>query len=179
MNNPQVAHPSWRIALHWMTVLLIAAGVTIILVRDAFDDRGIRSVFLDLHRNIGLFVLGIACIRLAAAPWMRTAADPMPVWAARCARVMHLGLYALLAAVPIVGWALSSARGQAVSVFDLLPLPALAQPDHDLAEQLEEVHEVLAYTLLAFAFLHAAAALWHHYRRHDQVLFAMLPRSSR
>jgi cytochrome b561 len=39
----------------------------------------------------------------------------------------------------------------------------------------KEVHEWLANGLLAVAALHAAAALWHHFVRRDDVLTRMLP----
>jgi len=39
----------------------------------------------------------------------------------------------------------------------------------------EEVHEVLAYTILVLAILHALAALKHHFVDRDDVLRSMLP----
>jgi cytochrome b561 len=39
-----------------------------------------------------------------------------------------------------------------------------------------EGHERLANALLILAFLHAAAALVHHFMLHDQALRRMLPR---
>ncbi len=39
----------------------------------------------------------------------------------------------------------------------------------------EDVHGYLAYFLFALIAAHAAAALWHHYIRHDGVLSRMWP----
>ena len=47
--------------------------------------------------------------------------------------------------------------------------------DRPLAAQLSSVHVFLGYALLALIGLHAAAALFHHFIRRDDVLNAMLP----
>jgi cytochrome b561 len=39
----------------------------------------------------------------------------------------------------------------------------------------KEIHELGANLILALAALHAAAALWHHFVRRDNVLTRMLP----
>jgi len=43
------------------------------------------------------------------------------------------------------------------------------------ARPIKELHEFLGQAVLAVAFLHAAAALWHHYVRKDDILVRMLP----
>jgi superoxide oxidase len=67
-----------------------------------------------------------------------------------------------------------SASGKPIPFFGL-ELPALLGPDKALAGDIKEVHEtvaVLGYWLIG---LHAAAALFHHYVRRDDVLRRMLP----
>jgi len=48
-------------------------------------------------------------------------------------------------------------------------------PDRPLARLLHDLHEVAANALLILIALHAAAALFHHFVRRDNVLDAMLP----
>jgi cytochrome b561 len=47
--------------------------------------------------------------------------------------------------------------------------------DSELAGVLSDYHVLLAWILLIFVGMHAAAALWHHFVRRDAVLAAMLP----
>jgi cytochrome b561 len=87
----------------------------------------------------------------------------------------HGLLYLLLAAVPLLGWAATSAAGKPVALLGIVPLPALVGVDDGLADFLGDAHGFVAWTLVALAGLHAAAALWHHLVQRDGVLVAMLP----
>jgi len=42
-------------------------------------------------------------------------------------------------------------------------------------EPTEDIHGYLAYCVFALAGAHAAAALWHHFVKHDSVLRRMWP----
>jgi superoxide oxidase len=90
------------------------------------------------------------------------------------ARLVHLALYGFLLAMPLSGWLLLSAEGDPIAAFGL-PLPALIGRDGGLAGRFEDLHEALAtlgYLLIA---VHAAAALAHHYVKHDGTLARMWP----
>ena len=76
---------------------------------------------------------------------------------------------------PLFGWMMSSARNFPVSWFGLFTFPDLIQPDKPKYEFFHEAHEVLAFTLLAIALVHAFAALKHHFVDRDDVLRRMLP----
>jgi cytochrome b561 len=81
-------------------------------------------------------------------------------------------MYTLLLSLPVLGWLLTNARGQPVSLPLFGSLPLLTDRDLDLADTLELVHTWAAWALLA---LHGAAAAWHHHVRRDGVLAAMWP----
>jgi cytochrome b561 len=170
-------HHPLTISLHWLTLLLVFAGVACVLLRELVEDRDLRLLLLELHRNAGLLVLLVTSLRLFSrwplAAHRINAGLPPPLHLA--AKLGHGLLYLSLAAIPMLGWALSSARGQTVNLFGWLPLPALLGRDRDLAESLEAWHGNLAWALIALVSLHAAAALWHHYGRRDGVLRSMLP----
>lgn len=173
---PARRQPRAIILLHWGSLALILAAVTVVLLREAFDDRGVRLALLDLHRDAGLLVLAATALRLAARlrhARLPAGDDPWPLRLA--AAGVHLALYLLLGAQPLLGWALSDARGQHHALFGVLPLPVLSGADADLADTLADWHEGVAWGLAALVALHAAAALWHHYVRGDTVLRAMLP----
>src|SRR6188768_467349 len=89
-------------ALHWIIVLAIVAQW---LLAEAEG-----SAALGLHQSIGMSVLLLTLVRLA---WRLF--NPTPAWPADLrqyevsrARVVHFAFYALLIAIPISGWALSS-----------------------------------------------------------------------
>jgi cytochrome b561 len=169
--------PGAIIALHWGTALIGAAVVALILLREQAEGKLLRAWLLEGHRAFGAMVLALTLARLA----VRVRHHPLPelVAAATAHRIaigaMHVALYALLVAVPLLGWVLSSARGQEVSLFGLMALPRLVGRDADLADTLCDAHEWVAWFLIAAVGLHATAALWHHFVRRDPVLLAMLP----
>jgi cytochrome b561 len=162
-------------SLHWV----IAAGIVAqYFLAEAGEDAGAGVLdAMALHRSIGIALLALALVRLF---WR--IAQPRPVWPGSMkpyeillARAVHTAFYALLFAIPLSGWALSSLEGESLSIFGLFSMPAL--PTGAASESLiEEVHEVLFNLLLALVILHAAAALKHQFVDHDGVLKSMLPR---
>ena len=49
--------PAATIAFHWGTVIAIVVGVVAVYLRDVFEDKAVRAVLLDLHRQLGILVL--------------------------------------------------------------------------------------------------------------------------
>lgn len=72
---------------------------------------------------------------------------------------------------------MSSAGDHAVSFFGLFTLPPLLEVNKELGKTLGEVHETLAWTLIALLVLHAGAALQHHFIARDATLRRMLGRA--
>jgi len=103
----------------------------------------------------------------------------MAPWQARAAHATHGLLYLLFFAVPLAGWAYSSAAGFPIVVFGLLPLPDFVPVDKGLAEAAKQAHAVLAYGLAALVGLHVAAALKHQVIDRDGLLARMWPSSAR
>ena len=173
--------PATTIAFHWGTVIAIVIAVAAIYLRDLFEDKTVRAVLLDLHRQLGMLVL--LCVPLRQLARYVTghqdfSADVHAImrWGARLA---HAALYAMLIVIPLVGWAVTSAHGIDLRLFGITSLPALVAADPDLADDLTDYHAWLAYGLMGLVFVHAVAALWHHYKLRDSVLAAMLPGGGR
>ncbi|HSM20757.1 MAG TPA: cytochrome b, partial [Rubrivivax sp.] len=128
------------------------------------------------HKWAGVTILVLSALRLA---WRLThrppAAAPMPAWQLRASRAAHTALYVLFFAVPLAGWAYSSAAGFPVVWFGVLPLPDFVGPDRALSETLKPVHQWLAYALAATVALHVTAALKHHFLDRDGLLLRMMP----
>lgn len=163
------------VVLHWLTVLCLMLAATLILVRTQIDGRAARQALLEAHRHFGLAVLALFCIRVGTR--LRRRRLPLATAMSRVVRgaatAVHLALYLLLLALPMLGWALSSAEDKPVHMLGLT-LPALIQPSFDLADRLLVWHRSAAWVLLGLASLHLVAALWHHFILRDDVLRDML-----
>jgi cytochrome b561 len=162
--------------LHWLIVALII--VQVILALRAENLHGMAKLaMLARHKSVGLTVLMLAVVRLS---WRLI--NPTPIlpstlkpYERRLANFTHAALYALIFALPITGWIMTSARGFPVSWFNLFQLPDLVAKNRQLYETMQDTHEALAWTLGAVALLHLAGALKHHFVLKDSVLRRMLP----
>jgi cytochrome b561 len=163
--------------LHWVVVALIV--VQFVLANRAEDlPTGLAKLaVLAQHKSFGITILTLAFIRLA---W-RFASPPPPLPAGMrplqrvAAQVSHAALYFLLFAMPVSGWAMSSAANYPVSWFGMVQLPDFVAPSEALHEALEELHEAMSKILLTLALLHTAAAVKHHFIDKDGLLWRMVP----
>jgi cytochrome b561 len=163
--------------LHWGTAVAIVIAVAAMFLRDAIEDKLLRQLLLEIHRQLGMLVLITAALRVTARLRIGLAdhAPGMGAVLRWTAGVAHGLLFGLLIALPLWGWALSSAHGITVAFLGAVPLPKLVTPDSELADTLSDYHVWLAWSLLVLVGMHVAAAAWHHFVRRDAVLRAMLP----
>lgn len=169
--------PTPLIFLHWLSVLLVLAAFAFVLGREILEGRALRSLLLDWHKSSGILLLLLTLLRLPLALALRHRAPrhDLPPLERLAALAVRLALYGALLAVPLLGWARTNAAGHTVALCGLLPLPAIAPDDPDLADQLGEWHETAAWLFLALIAVHVLAALRHHVLVRDGVLTAMLP----
>jgi len=173
---PDVNRRNVMLFFHWTTVLLVTASFAIAWTRTMMEDLPERAFWLDIHRTIGFVVLALTLVRLAGRALVGPPSNgaDLPLGYRLASRVVHLLLYAGLIAIPLLGWAQSSARARHFNLFGI-SVPALVRHDRDFADVLGWWHENLAWALLALILVHALAALYHHYVLRDDVLRAMLP----
>lgn len=161
---------------HWLSALLVIALLCIGLYMTNAEKSAQLIRIYDLHKSTGITVLALTALRVL---WHFGSKRPplaaMPQWERLAAKASHFFLYFALFAMPLSGWLMSSAHGRAVKVFGMGPLPDLVGEDHAKAEFFEDVHEYLAWLLIAAILLHAAAALEHHFIDKDATLKRMLP----
>jgi cytochrome b561 len=166
-------------AVHWLTVILVAVAWTLGLFGDDLPKGAPRDAALFVHISAGLAVIALLVVRMA---W--NLVDPPPsagpttlgAWSVRLGKVTHYLLYVLLIAVPAAGIVLQFARGDAIPIFGLAEIASPWVKDRALSENVKEVHEVLAHTLMVVAGFHAGAALIDHWVLRDRTLARMLPR---
>ncbi len=176
--NPALRRSPLTLLLHWLTLLLMAVLLAVILIRDDLEGKALKTLLLNAHRSLGLLVFAAVLPRMilwSVHEWRHgKAAQPNAVlrWSAIGA---HLAIYGFLIVLPILGWMTSNARGQTVSLFGMINLPELTAMDTDYADDLVHYHETGAWILMGLLGLHIAAALWHHFIRRDATLRNMLP----
>ncbi|MCB1960487.1 MAG: cytochrome b [Rhodocyclaceae bacterium] len=177
--NPR--YTSTAIALHWLIALGIIATFSLGLYMHELQLSPTKLKLYSWHKWAGVTLFMLALIRLG---WRLTHSAPplpasMPPLLRKAANAAHWALYALMFAIPLSGWLMSSAKGFQTVWFGVLPLPDLLAKDKALGDALKEVHETLNFTLLALVLAHTAAALKHHFIDRDSVLTRMLPQRSK
>lgn len=175
MNTTRTSFSLPARVLHWTMAVLILA-MLFIGVGMVATVSGKHQWLLAIHKPLGMAILVLAIARLVVR--LRNPPPPLPSDLPTVQRIAallsHWLLYALMVALPLIGWAMLSAGGYPVMLASDLRLPAIL-PENALAfAWLRTAHGFLAY-LLFFVFLaHAAAALYHALIRRDGVLRSML-----
>jgi cytochrome b561 len=162
------------VALHWLLALVILGSLAVGVTMADLPLSPTRIRLFNWHKWAGVTILLLSALRLLWRLTHPPPADlPMPAWQRRAAHATHLLLYALFFAVPLAGWAYSSAAGFPVVWFGVLPLPDWVPVDRTLAQTLKGLHRTLAYALAAGVALHLAATLKHHILDRDALLQRM------
>jgi cytochrome b561 len=175
--NTEARYSTLSIALHWFMLGLLAVVYACIELRGNLPKgSGGRALIVEAHYVLGLTVFALVWIRLLARTLGVTPRiQPKPPgWQTGLAHLMHVLLYALMIALPILGWLTLNASGKPAPFYGL-ELPHLIGPDKELANQIKHWHERIGgwgYWLIG---LHAAAGLYHHYVVRDNTLVRMLP----
>ena len=164
------------IALHWVLALAIIGSFGFGLYMTGLSFSPQRVKLYNWHKWAGICILTLSALRLLWRLTHKPPADPpMPTWQARAAHATHGLLYMLFFAVPLVGWAYSSAAGFPIVVFGVLPLPDFVPVDKALADAIKPFHKYLAFTLAALVLAHVGAALKHQFFDRDGLLSRMWP----
>ncbi len=162
--------------LHWVVAALIIVLFGVGIWMHELPRGEFKGAVYGMHKAFGMLVVLLVAARLA---WRLGNVQPRqpdgPAWQHFAAHAAHWALYALMIAVPVMGWLMSDSGGHPTSFFGLFTFPTVIGKDEGLHEALEEVHEVLAFALIGLVVAHAAAAVWHHVVRRDDVLTRMLP----
>jgi len=172
-------------SFHWIVAAFIVAQYLLIPVPDVLPP-GIhynppfgldKLVLLARHKSFGMTVLMLMILRLL---WRRRNPPPdlpptMNAVERFLARATHIAFYAVLFAMPLSGWLMTSAKGSSASWFGLFTWPNLVGMNEHVFNVTSATHEILSRVLFVLALLHVAAALKHHFWNKDGVLVRMLP----
>ncbi|MBV8971945.1 MAG: cytochrome b [Sphingomonadaceae bacterium] len=160
---------------HWTIAALIIANVIGIWTIDYFPENAQRPL-INLHKSIGLTVLGLAVMRIL---WRVThAPPPAPAgqhgWERTLAHLAHFALYAVIIGLPLTGYMHDSAfKGAAehpLTWFGLFEVPrigwiqAIGQPDKEgLHKLFFSWHAAFATVFYGLFALHVIGALKHQW----------------
>jgi len=167
----------WLVALCLVVLFVLGLWMTARATANLWDDQ--TNLLYGLHKALGFTVLLLMLLRIflklrTAAPAYPASLTPIHVLVAK---IMHGLLYALLFAVPLLGWAGVTAYPALITVagYHLPAMPWVTQ-NPALAKQLFALHGTLAFVLAALVIGHIAAALVHLFFKRDGVFERMWPR---
>ena len=169
------------IALHWVLGMALVGIFAMGLYMADLPFSPQRLKLYNWHKWAGVTILVLSAMRLLwrlthRPPELpRRIADKMPKWQHLAHHGTQMGLYVLFFAVPLVGWAYSSAAGFPVVLFGAVPLPDFVPVDKALAALIKPFHELSAFALAGLVVLHVAAALKHQLVDRDALIDRMRP----
>lgn len=176
--SPSRYHPLAR-ALHWLLALAIVGNFVLGVYMADLPFSPARLQYYSWHKWAGVMVLAFSALRLVVRlvfppPHLPLAIEAaMPGWQKLAHHGTHLGLYLAFFAVPLTGWAFSSAAGFPVVLFGLWPLPDFVPVSESLADMLKETHGIAAFAMAALVLLHVAGALKHQIIDRDGLMERM------
>ncbi|UJJ33257.1 cytochrome b [Halopseudomonas maritima] len=154
--------------LHWGMALLLlwqflSAGARLLL-----EDTPIEAFFWSTHKPLGFLLFALIWLRLV---WALANRQRRPASVGLPATLGHLGLYALLIAVPGLALLRQYGSGRAFEPFGLPLMAGFDGKTEWMISLGNALHSWLGWTLLALIVGHAFMALLHrHSAGHTDVL---------
>src|SRR5688572_1937686 len=138
-------YTSTAIFFHWLMAVCLIGTFTVGFFMSDLPLSPIKLQVYSWHKWVGISLLVLVAARLS---WRLThTAPPLPAGMSPAARLAahgaHWVLYALMLAIPLSGWTMSSAVGFPVVWFGVLQLPDLVPKDKALGAALKQVHQIL------------------------------------
>jgi cytochrome b561 len=159
--------------LHWLMAAMLLAMLFIGVSMVASLGNYYRLV--AIHRPLGIMILVLAAVRLTNR--MLTKLPPFPATMSRherfAASASERLLYALMLALPLVGWGMLSAGHYPIVMFGPVHLPAILPANPALYAVLRKTHTLLAYLLFLTFLGHLSAVLFHTLVIRDRILNRM------
>jgi len=177
LRNTKQGYGLVAIVMHWLVALVVIGLFSLGIWMTGltyYDDWYKRGP--DLHKSIGILLFMVMIGRVI---WRATNTVPedepgISSLQRRAAHGVHILLYALLFALMVSGYMISTADGKPIHVFGLFSVPATISDIPNMEDIAGNVHWVLALIVISLASLHALAALKHHFIDRDRTLKKML-----
>lgn len=169
------------VGIHWLMAMVVIGmfALGIWMRQLSYYDPWYQDG-PTIHKSIGvlLFILLLARIGWRSIN-IRPNDDPiLKKWERTTAHLTHFAMYGLMLMLMTAGYLISTADGRQIEVFNLFSVPATVQGIENQEDIAGEIHEILAWTLILLAGVHALAALKHHFINRDSTLLKMLGRDA-
>jgi len=160
----------WLMAICILSMLFIGVG----MVSTAAPKY---LTLVQIHKPLGIAILVLALIRLALRIYYGAPSLPLdlPEPMKLAAYSSQVILYALMIAMPLLGWGMLSAAAYPVVLFGGVHLPPILPVSASLHTLLWHAHYYLAFAFFAIILMHVAAILFHKLIRRDGVFETMAP----
>lgn len=181
MSTATLKYTRVAIALHWLIAIMIIGQIIGGVLMHKMGNSPTKFELYQLHKSFGLIVLILSFLRLA---WRVThKAPPLPDGMKPFERVgavgAHYAFYVMMIGVPLVGWIMVSASPLNIptQIFKTVPWPDFPgiPRSEALADQMKDLHKVMAFGIVFLLVLHIGAAMKHHFVNKDDVLTRMVP----
>jgi cytochrome b561 len=171
--KPSRYHPA-LVALHWFLAAFIVGALVLgmFVLKTIPNSSSEKIEALRAHMIGGAAILALMSARflirlLSVRPEPATIGSPV---LDRIARISHLAFYGLVAGMVATGLATAVLAGLPDIVFGASGAPL---PESFTVFPTRVIHGVLAKLLATLIFVHASAALYHHFIRRDRLLARM------
>lgn len=183
LTSPRTHYDPLSRALHWLTAVAVVVAFVLgpehfgRLMRDGLDPATRSDIVW--HESLGVLIFTLTLLRLLWVA-LRPAAPTFALtgWMNAASKLAHLGLWALLLALPTTAILALGSEGHPLTLLGGLrinEMPLIAQAAIAHWTDWGEVHGLLGDVLMYLAGLHAIAAIYHHVILKDGVLRSMLP----
>ena len=166
-------------AIHWITVALVLFQIWLGFSFAEMDPGPQRGELFTWHKTIGALILLVTIGRLTYRLQNPPPPYPpeLPQWERIAGTWNHRIFYILLIGLPLGGLTAVSgrARGATTPLLGGIPLPVIPGVSEEMGEAAGELHEALAWVLIALIVVHAAAALKHQFIDRNRAAGRMPP----
>ena len=142
---------------------------------DLTKESSPRAFYFNLHKSIGITLLGLIVIRIL---WRIKHKPPAlltsyKAWERKLSTSAHHLLYLLMVLVPISGLIMSVAGKYGVKWFGIDFIAGIE--NKPIREFFQETHEIAGLIFLAIIVVHILGALKHKFIDKDETMQRMLP----
>ena len=164
------SYPLIQRLLHWIIAIMIIGSLAAGTFIGQMGFKGLSEMLggelagalYKYHKTFGIVLLALMVIRLVCRLLLGRPdySEPLPLFNRLASGAVHVALYAMLFAMPILGWLATAAGGFPVQFFEMT-LPGLIGKDKALGEMLFEWHAIIGWVILGLVVVHIGAALLH------------------
>ncbi|NKB63053.1 MAG: cytochrome b [Gammaproteobacteria bacterium] len=177
IRNSKTSFGWLAIVIHWLIALTVVGQFVLGLYMVSLNYYHPNYQILPYyHKSIGILFAMLLLFRIF---WSLINKRPgsvpgVRVWEHWASVIVQWAMNLLLVVVVCMGYLISTATGDSISVFDWFEVPAtITSIDHQ-EDWAGEMHYWFALSVMILAGLHGLAALKHHFLDKDQTLNRMI-----